>query len=52
MTDTDALTAIHALLSGQQWDADTLDAIAELVEATGRLVADYQPDPDTLSESL
>lgn len=46
MTDTEALNAIHDLMSGREWDANTLDAIAELVQSTGRHLADYDPDID------
>jgi hypothetical protein len=39
LSDTEALNRIHACLSGLEWSADTLEAIAALVEATGRLIA-------------
>jgi hypothetical protein len=39
-TDGGALDLIAELLSGQEWDAATLDDVAELVRATGRTVAD------------
>lgn len=38
--DRQALDAITKLLHKQQWDADTLDNVAELVRATGRTIAD------------
>jgi hypothetical protein len=44
LSDTDALDRIHACLSGLEWSADTLEAIAALVEATGRCVAPPPPD--------
>ena len=39
MSDTEALNRIHECLNGLEWSADTLDAIAALVEATGRPIA-------------
>ena len=38
-SDTEALNRIHACLDGVEWSADTLEAIAALVEATGRPIA-------------
>jgi len=35
---TAALGRIHALLDGTEWDADTLDAIADVVRAAGLAV--------------
>lgn len=40
MDDTTALNAITNALSGTEWSADTLDAIADVVRATGRTIAD------------
>jgi hypothetical protein len=40
MTDRAALDVIAHTLDGREWEADTLDAIADLVRATGRLVRD------------
>ena len=34
--DDVALAEIHQLLDGKMWNADTLDAIAEVVRATGK----------------
>jgi len=39
LTDTEALDGIYDCLNGLEWSADTLDAIAALVEATGRPIA-------------
>jgi hypothetical protein len=39
LSDTEALNRIHACLSGLEWSPDTLEAIAVLVEATGRPIA-------------
>ena len=36
LTDTDALTAIAAILRRPDWNADTLDEIAAICEAAGR----------------
>ena len=38
--DTVAMDKIHMLLDGVEWSPDTLDEIARLVEATGRLIRD------------
>jgi hypothetical protein len=43
LSDTEALDRIHACLTGLEWFADTLEAIAALVDATGRLVAPPPP---------
>lgn len=40
MTDTAALDAIAALLSGNEWSVDTLMEISDLVTATGREIED------------
>jgi hypothetical protein len=40
MTDAEALDAIVEIMSGQEWDVDTLDAVAQIVESTGRKVLD------------
>ncbi len=41
--DHDAMEAITALLDGVEWNADTLERIAEIVRATGREVRDFLP---------
>ena len=38
-TDTTALDAIAAIMSGTEWSADTLDAIAEVLKEAGRPLA-------------
>ena len=45
VSDTEALNRIHECLNGLEWSADTLEAIATLVEATGRPIAP-PPVPD------
>ena len=40
LPDSAALDAIATLLSGVEWDVDTLMAISEHVTSTGRTVAD------------
>jgi hypothetical protein len=44
VSDTEALDRIHACLTGLEWSADTLEAIAALVDATGRPIAPPLPD--------
>jgi hypothetical protein len=39
LTDTEALQRIWNCLNRVEWSADTLEAIAALVEATGRPIA-------------
>ncbi len=39
LSDTEAPDRIHACLTGLEWSADTLEAIATLVDVTGRLIA-------------
>ena len=40
LSDTEALHRIHECLNGLEWwSADTLEAIAALIEATGRPIA-------------
>ena len=47
MTDTEAMDAIAAILSGTEWSADTLDEIADVVRSTDREVKDlYDIDVD------
>ncbi len=43
-TDAATLNQIAAALSGTEWSSETLDAIAELVRASGRTIADVQDD--------
>jgi hypothetical protein len=40
MTDRQVLDAIVTLLSGREWDADTLDAIADILRRAGFTIAD------------
>jgi hypothetical protein len=39
-SDEQALDRIAAALDGREWDADTLDAVAEAIRSTGRTIAD------------
>jgi hypothetical protein len=39
-TDTTALDAIAVIMSGTEWSADTLDAIAEVLHDAGRPLAE------------
>jgi xanthine dehydrogenase iron-sulfur cluster and FAD-binding subunit A len=43
-SDREALDRIAAALDGREWDADTLDAVAEAVRSTGRPVRDVDDD--------
>ena len=36
--DRRAMDAIHEVMDGVEWDADTLDAIAKIVERSGRAI--------------
>jgi len=38
MTDTMALEAIHELFDGEEWDAGTIELVAEFVQRTGRII--------------
>lgn len=40
MNDHDVILAIHALLDGTAWDADTLDEIAKILDDNGYRVRD------------
>ncbi len=39
-SDTEAIEAIHKLMDREEWDSDTLEAIAEEVTLTGRAIRD------------
>jgi hypothetical protein len=39
LSDTEALNRIYDCLNGVEWSADTMEAIAVLVEATARPIA-------------
>ncbi len=39
-TDTEAIEAIHKLMDREEWDSDTLEAIAKEVTLTGRAIRD------------
>ena len=40
LSDVRALDAIAGLLSGNEWDTETIEAVADLVTETGRTIAD------------
>lgn len=40
LSDVRALDAIAGLLSGNEWDTETIEAVAGLVTETGRTIAD------------
>lgn len=44
--DTRAMNQIQAILNGQEWNADTASAIAEVVTSTGRQVDDLDDSTD------
>jgi hypothetical protein len=47
LTDDEALYQIKNLMSGKEWSPDMLDAIAEIVRATGREIKDLNhEDPE------
>jgi len=39
-SDTDAMDEICAVMDGKNWSSETLDAIAEIVRDTGRIIGD------------
>lgn len=45
MPDIEALDRILNLMSHREWNADTLDAIAEIVKATGRTIEPPEAQP-------
>lgn len=40
LPDAQALDAIARLMSGNEWDTETIEAVADLVTETGRTIAD------------
>jgi len=46
MKPRDALDAIHAILDGTEWDADTVAGVAEIVTAAGYTIR----DPDEVDD--
>ena len=40
LSDSAALDAVAALLSAEQWSSDHLQAVADMVRSTGRLISD------------
>ena len=43
--DTTTLNKIHKILDGTEWDSETIERVAELVEASGRKIGDPN-DPE------
>lgn len=41
---TTAINAIQGIMDGHEWDAETLDTIADIVRATGREIRDVLED--------
>lgn len=48
--DDHALDTITRILSGDEWNADTIDTIAEVVRRTGRVIADTSLAPAPAGE--
>jgi hypothetical protein len=44
LTPCDALEAIQHTMSGERWTPETLEAIAEIMEAAGYSIADAADD--------
>ena len=42
MDDTAALNAITTLLSGSEWNPNTLNEVAEIIRETGRVIDDTE----------
>lgn len=40
LPDSEALDAVAALLNAEQWSSEHLEAVAEMIRATGRTIAD------------
>lgn len=51
MTSDEALDAIAAAMSGREWDADCVERVAEIVRATGRVVADVDEDVSWMDDA-
>ena len=51
MTDNEILRCIQAIMSGAEWSADTLDDIAEVLNANGYAVADLD-DADLMADEV
>jgi len=51
LDDTRAMTLIQGIMSGNEWNSDTLDVIAEIVRLTGREILDSEEyDDDVCAE--
>jgi len=42
--DSEALDDLQELMSGKEWDSDTLGEVAEIIRGSGRIIRDYS-DP-------
>jgi hypothetical protein len=47
MSDEQALDAIWKIMSGAEWNADTLDEVAEIMRQNGRACEDITPDRES-----
>lgn len=45
-SDESAMDAIARIMSGEEWDADTLDSIRDVVLSTGREIKDLDDEDD------
>jgi hypothetical protein len=52
MNDHDLLLAIQRMLDGEEWQAETLDCIAELLHRNGYRIRDLEPPPEPPSNIL
>ncbi len=50
ITDGDAMKRIHTILNGQEWGADAMQEIAELVTLTGREIGELNDDGAEVGE--
>lgn len=46
ISDKAAMDGITEVMSGEEWNADSLDAIADIVGRTGREISDYEESED------
>jgi|TARA_R110000851_G_scaffold282582_2_gene436104 hypothetical protein len=46
VSDGHALDSIHAILDGNDWNSDHLDAVAEIVVSTGRVIRDCDSEEE------
>jgi len=46
VSDSQAMDSIHAILDGEEWSSDHLDAIAEVLVSTGRTIRSCDDDEE------